>query len=179
MVLPWAANADPMNYHLADIDPPKTERMLTEYEVRAVYIYKIATEHVTWPEGKKKKIKFCIAGDENYFEDKTWEQIAKFAKKKGIIWETKKDANYYTIQKCDVAYIYSRSESNVEYYIRAAGKAAVLTVGESRSFAYHLHGMIELPLTRKQTVGLKMNNERLLEKGLKASEELLGAADAP
>lgn len=180
-VAPDAAKEDPLYYRLMQIHHSGTNPLdyrLTEYEMRAVFIHKILTWHITWPDHKKKSaIRFCIAGENNPFPYETLQELISISKKAGYNLEINTDADYHEIPNCDVIYVNSTKPDVIKYFILATKNLPILTIGESNNFTTHEFGMIGLNLTNRQTIGLNVNPERLKEKGLQASIELLDAAN--
>lgn len=191
LIIPGVANAgvrearkeDPLfdrlvenKTHKPDANP--LDYRLTEYEMRAVFIYKIATGHITWPYNKKKTtIHFCVTGESNLFTPETLKELVSMGKKDGYAWEINTNADYHQIPACDIVYVNTTKPDMVRYAILATKKNPVLTIGESNNFTTHEFGMIGLNLTNKQTIGLSINTSYMKEKGFQASPDLLNAAE--
>jgi hypothetical protein len=180
-VAPDAAKKDPLYYRLMQTHHSVTNSLdyrLTEYEMRAVFIYKIATGHIAWPDNKKKTtIHFCVTGESNLFTHETLKELVNLGKKDGYIWEINTNADYHQIPACDIVYVNTTKPDIVRYAILATKKKPILTIGESNNFTTHEFGMIGLNLTNKQTIGLSINTNYMKEKGLEASPDLINAAD--
>lgn len=179
-----AAKEDPLydrlvkaGIHKSNSTSPPDYR-LTEYEMRAVFIYKIATKHISWTDNQKKTtIHFCVTGETNLFTTETLQELVSMGKKDGYTWEINTNADYEQISSCDIVYVNTTKPDLVRYAILATKNKPILTIGESNQFTTHEFGMIGLPLTNKHTIGLYINTDYIKEKGLRASSDLLNAAD--
>jgi hypothetical protein len=149
-------------------------RNLTEYDVKAAYIYNFA-KFVEWPSGKLRKggatITVGIIGKDPFgpalaaIEGK----VAGMRK----IW-VKRDISLKHAGECDILFIARSENEQLEQILEAVGDSGVLTVGDSKGFA--LQGVMINFFMDVNRVRFEINPASADRAGLRISSTLLKIA---
>jgi hypothetical protein len=147
----------------------------TDYDVKAVYLYNFG-RFVEWPANgtaaKNDSFTICVLG-EDPFGPALYSTFARESiDGKGVV--TKRVASSKDAVNCQILFISSSENKQVNKIIGSLDKAAVLTVSDMPQFSQH-GGMIQFVLEGKR-VRFEVNLTAAQNVGLSLSSELLKVA---
>lgn len=154
------------------VSSPLHAAVASEYEVKAAFIYNF-TRFVQWPQARASgPLDICVMGQDP-FGSAIDEAVAGKRVGGREITVTRVDATA-TAKACEVLFIASSEERELEHILEALADVPVLTVGDTEHFAER-GGMINL--TQKDNhVRFEINVDALEDAGLRASSQLLRLA---
>lgn len=178
VLLGLSAVADTMVTVNAGQASAAAEKRVTEYQIKAVYLYNFLL-FAEWPEDESGKSKDSIVigiVGKDPFKDafKPVEGKDIFKGKKLVIRRFEKVPPVKSLRQCDLLFISSSLQKKVPDVLKLLEGHPVLTVSEIDGFI-ETGGMINL-LTRKDTVKFEINKAAAQRVGIKFRSKLLRVA---
>ncbi|MCP4700020.1 MAG: YfiR family protein [Gammaproteobacteria bacterium] len=149
------------------------ETYYNEYEVKMVFLYKLALL-VEWPDERKPDIPitFCFYGEDIYgspsklVEDKTIRHHSI---------SVKKEIGLNRLNECQLLFVRASEQKQLADILSLLKERPVLTVGETKTFARH-GGIISLIKQKDASIGIELNVEAAKQAGLVIDPRLLSFA---
>jgi hypothetical protein len=158
------------------VSPVCGEEALSEYRVKAAFLYKFAT-YVRWPSrtGVETTAPFVIGviGKDPFGPD--LDAVMKGQNIRGRAIVVKRLAQPEEAARCDVLFIGSSERERLRALLTSLRDTPVLTVGDMDRFA-ELGGMINLTTTEDNRIRFDINKGAIDRAGLKVASSLLGLA---
>lgn len=145
----------------------------SEYELKAAFLINFAS-FVEWPRtsGQDGRFVIGIVGSDPF--GSTLEQSVSRRTIRGLKPEVKRFASYKEIEDCDVLFLSSLEDDNVDLVLTTLQGRPVLTVGESLRF-HELGGMITF-INDGSRIRFQANPTAARRAGLTISSKLLNLA---
>jgi len=169
-----AALWDPQALRAEDDAPPKPPAQLAEYQLKAAYLFRLAS-FIEWPAGEwplaGSPFYACVLGRDpfgahlDYFDGKSV---------RGRRFTVRRLATPEEGDVCHLLYVSRDEDTDPSSLLSGLRKRCVLTVGEGREFA--ARGGIVSFVVAKQRVGLTVNLDASRNAGLAISSKLLDVA---
>ncbi len=159
----WVAPAS------ADTRPP------TEYEMKAVFIYNFA-KYIQWPglatPETEKPFVVGLIGKDPF--GPVLDDVMRGQRVQNRAVVVRRFATVHEVVNCDILFVGSSEQANLQRIFEALRRAPVLTVGDMDHFAER-GGMINLT-TEENRIRFEINMEAIGRSGLKAGSQLLRLA---
>lgn|GEM_PF-2290822 len=146
---------------------PTSSLVVNEYQLKAIYIYKIMVFTI-WPNEKANDfITLGIIGDDqfkNYFSPLINKKIKGRNKKFNVI-RLGSDYSKFDYSKCDAVFISSSEHKKHNQIIKSINNLPVLVIGDHEGFI-NANGMVSL-VTRNNSINININNPPINKAKLK------------
>ena len=144
----------------------------SEYEIKAAFVYNF-TRFVQWPQSRASgPLDICVMGRDPF--GSAIDEAVENKRVGGREVTVKRLSEIEKARACEVLFIASSEDEEVERIVETLAGAPVLTVGDSEDFAER-GGMINLT-KQGSHVRFEINVDALERAGLRASSQLLRLA---
>jgi len=157
------------------VSPVCGEEALSEYQVKAAFLYKFAT-YVRWPArtgAEATPFVIGVIGRDPFGRD--LDAVMKGQNIRGRAIVVKRVTQPEEALRCDILFIGSSERERLRALLTSLRDAPVLTVGDMDRFA-ELGGMINLTTTEDNHIRFDINKGAIDRAGLKVASSLLGLA---
>ena len=150
-----------------------TSKNLSEYEVKAAYIFNFA-KFTQWPEihANKNLLTMCIVGEDPF--GMAMDELNN-KKVQGKTFKARSIRQEQDLNTCDILFISTSEKWRIKQVIKAVSNFNILTVSDIPGFA-HYGGIIEL-VSRNNRIMFDINIDASKRAGLKISANLLKIAN--
>lgn len=146
-----------------------------EYFIKAAFLYNFA-RLVEWPKdtfiSDDAPIRICLMGNDSFDNALNTIRNKKVRNQKLII---QRGVTLNEVSACHILFISTSEENNLHTILRKLKKYPLLTVSDIPDFA-HKNGHIHFYISSEDTLSLEVNQNAIIQSGLKISSRILTLA---